>query len=129
MQENVTNAPGGSENKNKLIIESEIIDTLPSIVKTELSKMSEMTQSQFVEEYLRKKKSVGTAYFFLLLCLGMPYGYLGKWGLQWVYWLSWFSMVGGFCWCIYLICTLPNMVKSYNSDVAMAVFRDIKVMS
>ena len=112
--------------ENKLFIENSIADTLPSMVKTELAKMSEHKQAEFVEEYKRKKKSVGLSYFFLLICLGMPYGYLGKWGLQLVYWLT----GGGFLiWTIILIFTLPSNVRDYNKDVALEAMRNLKAMS
>ncbi len=112
--------------EHKLFIENSIADTLPAMVRTELAKMPEHKQAEFVEEYKRKKKSVGLAYFFLLICLGMPYGYLGKWGLQLVYWLT----GGGFViWMIILIFTLPSNVRDYNKDVALEAMRNLKAMS
>lgn len=112
--------------ENKLFIENSIADTLPAMVKTELAQMPQDKQAAFVEEYKRKKKSVGLAYFFLLICLGMPYGYLGKWGLQIVYWLT----GGGFIiWMIILIFKLPKLVQDYNKDVALEVMRNLKILS
>lgn len=120
------NSTNNAEKTYELTIESSIVDILPSIVKEGLTKMPETKQSQFVEEYNRKKKSVGMAYFFLLICLGMPYGYVGKWGLQLVYWLT---GAGCIFWGLYLLFALPGVVKDRNRDIAMEVFRDIKVMS
>ena len=115
-----------AETTHQLTVEASIADILPSIVKEGLSKMPETKQAQFVEEFKRKKKSVGMAYFFLLICLGMPYGYIGKWGLQWVYWLT-----GSGCifWGLYLLFALPGVIKDKNRDIAMEVFRDIKMMA
>lgn len=115
-----------AETTHQLTVEASIADILPSIVKEGLSKMPETKQTQFVEEFKRKKKSVGMAYFFLLICLGMPYGYIGKWGLQWVYWLT---GAGCIFWGLYLLFALPGVVKDKNRDIAMEVFRDIKVMA
>lgn len=112
--------------ENKLILEASIADVLPVMVKSELAKMTKENQEAFVEEYKRKKKSVGMAYFFLLLCLGMPYGYLGKWGLQLVYWLT---GAGCVIWGIILLFTLPGNVRDYNRDVAVEVMRNLKIMS
>lgn len=112
--------------ENKLFIENSIADTLPSMVKTELAQMSEEKQAAFVEEYLRKKKSIGWAYFFLLVCLGIPYGYIGKWGMQFVYW---FTGGGLLIWWLILIFRLPALVKDYNKDVALEVMRNLKVLS
>ena len=123
--DNISNSTS-TEQTYELTVESSIADILPSIVKEGLTKLPESKQSQFVEEFKRKKKSVGIAYFFLLVCLGMPYGYLGKWGLQWVYW---FTGAGFVFWAIYLLFALPGIVKDTNRDIAMEVFRDVKVMS
>ena len=110
----------------KLLIKSSIADILPAMVKTDLAKLPEEKQAAFVEEFERKKKSVGMAYFFLLICLGMPYGYLGCWGMQWVYW---FTGAGCGLWFFYLLFTLAGKVKDYNRDVAVGVMRDLKIMS
>lgn len=120
------NNSNNAEKTYALTVESSIVDVLPSIVKEGLTKLPESKQSQFVEEFKRKKKSVGMAYFFLLICLGMPYGYVGKWGLQWVYW---FTAAGLLFWLLYLLFALPGVVKDRNKDIAMEVFRDIKIMS
>ena len=97
-----------SENKNQVMIESSVWDNLPSMVKSEIPNLSPAKQESFVEEYNRKKKSLGWAYFFLLICLGMPYGYMGKWGLQVVYWLT----GAGLCiWMIVLIFMLPGLIR------------------
>ncbi len=111
--------------ERKLFIEASIADSLPAMVKNELYSMSESKQSMFVEEYKRKQKSVGMAYFFLIICLGMPYGYLGKWGLQIVYWLT---GMGCLIWFLILLFTLPSKVQDYNKDVALEVMRNLKIM-
>ena len=129
--ENAENDQNTNNNRQQegpgLVIEASIADILPSMVKEALSKMSEAKQAQFVEEYNRKKKSTGLAYFFLLLCLGMPYGYLGKWGLQIAYWFSLFIFIG-FFWGLYLLFTLPGLVKDANREIAIQIVRDMKVM-
>lgn len=115
----------GKKGSGHLAIEQSILDILPSMVKVSLSKMSEEKQAMFVEEFNRKKKSVGLAYFFLIVCPGMPYGYLEKWGLQIVYWIT---GAGCFIWFIYLLFKLPALVKDYNKDVASQVARDLQIM-
>lgn len=109
---------------NQVFIEQSILETLPTMAKAELPTLSEEKQHAFVDEYKRKKKSTGLAYFFLILCLGMPYGYLGKWGLQIVYWLTGFDFA---IWFIILLFKLSGMVKDYNKDVAIEVMRNIVV--
>ena len=120
------NNSNNAEKRYALTVESSIVDILPSIVREGLTKLPESKQSQFVEEFKRKKKSVGMAYFFLLICLGMPYGYVGKWGLQWVYW---FTGAGCALWGLYLLFVLPDIVRDRNRDIAMEIFRDIRIMS
>lgn len=122
------NAGNNQQEGPRLVIEPSIADILPSMVKETLAKMSVSQQQQFVEEYKRKKKSTGVAYFFLLLCLGMPYGYLGKWGLQFAYWFCLLIFVG-FFWALYLLFALPGLVRDVNRDIATQIVRDLKVMS
>ena len=127
-EEQLTNAASNTNARPSLIIESSIADVLPFMVKDALSKMSEGKQSQFVDEYKRKKKSTALAYFFLILCFGCPYGYLGRWGIQIGYWISLFVFVG-FLWFIYLLFALPGIVKDANGEIATQIVRDMKVMS
>lgn len=71
-EEQTGNGTSQEEKGGRWYIESSIADILPSMVKVTLSKMSEEKQSMFVEEFKRKKKSLGLAFFFLIICLGMP---------------------------------------------------------
>ncbi len=129
--ENVSTEQNANSNQQGgpgLVIEPSIASILPSMVKEALSKMPESKQQQFVEEFKRKKKSTGVAYFFLLLCLGMPYGYLGKWGLQIAYWLC-LAIFVGFFWMLYLLFALPGLVRDANKEIAIQIVRDIKIMA
>src|SRR5690554_2479140 len=114
------------QSENKLYVPSSIADNLPSMVKNELTKLSAQKQEEFVEEYNRKAKSTGIAYLFLIVIFTMHYGYLRKWGLQVVFWLT-----GGgfFVWWIIDLFRLPGLVKSYNKDVATDVLRNLKAVS
>ena len=109
----------------RLIISPSIVKILPLMVKEALSKMPENKQMMFVEEYKRRKKSTGLSYFFTFLCLGIPYGYLGKWGLQILFWIT---GAGFGLWLIYLIFAIPGLVRDYNRDVSCQVLRDLSIM-
>lgn len=114
------------EQESKLYISASIADCLPSMVKNELAKLPAQKQEEFVEEYKRKAKSVGIAYLFLIFILAMHYGYLRKWGLQIVFWLT-----GGgfFIWWLIDLFRLAGLVKNYNKDVATDTMRNLKAMS
>jgi hypothetical protein len=113
------------QTENKFYIPGSISDSLPAMVKNELAKMSAQKQEEFVEEFNRKQKSLGIAYL-LIIVLGMHYGYIRKWGLQAVFWLT----AGGlFIWLIIDLFRLPGLVKNYNKDVAMDVMRNLKAIS
>jgi len=114
------------EQESKLYISASVTDSLPSMVKNELAKMPAQKQEEFVEEYKRKAKSLVVAYLFLIIVLAMHYGYLRKWGLQVVFWLT----GGGFLiWWFIDLFRLPGLVKNYNKDIATDTFRNLKAMS
>ena len=102
-----------------------ISDSLPTMVKVELIKMPPEKQALFVEEYRRKKKSTGVAYL-LWFIIGLHYIYLGKLGWQLFYWVT---LGGLLIWCFIDLFRMPGMVRDYNKDIAMDVFRDLKVVS
>jgi len=56
----------------------------------------------------------------------MPYGYLGKWGLQVVYWIT---AAGLGIWGLILLFTLPKVVKDFNKDVATDILRNMQAIS
>ena len=106
-------------------IPTSIFGKLPTIVKTEVVKMSPDKQEMFVEEFRRKSKSVGLAYF-LWFIIGFHYIYLGKLGWQLLYWFT----AGGFLiWIFIDLFRIPGMVRGCNKDIAIDVLRDIKVIS
>ena len=87
--------------------------------------MSQQKQMVFVEEYKRKRKSIGWAYFFHLVFFQAPYAYLGQWGLQILFW---FTGCGVLIWWIVLLFTIPSMVKNYNKEIAIQITRDLQIM-
>ncbi|HAF29657.1 MAG TPA: hypothetical protein DCG75_11485 [Bacteroidales bacterium] len=115
-----------NKHENKLFISSSISDNLPAMVKNELATLSAQKQQEFVEEYKRKQKSVGVAYLLLIVVLAMHYGYIRKWGLQFVFW---FTGGGLLIWWFIDLFRLPGMIRDYNMDVATDVMRNLKAIS
>lgn len=60
-----------------------------------------------------KLKSTGTAYLFFLL-LGAHYAYLGKWGLQILFWVT---FGGAGIWWIIDLFTISGKVEKYNMPI------------
>jgi TM2 domain-containing membrane protein YozV len=102
-----------------------IYDTLPTMVRVELTKMSPERQVLFVEEFRRKKKNTGLAYL-LWFVIGLHYVYLGKVGWQLFYWVT---LGGLLIWMIIDLFRIPGMVRNYNKDTAMDAFRDLKMVT
>lgn len=85
-------------------------------------------QETFIAEYNRKKKNAATAYFTSLAFL--HYAYTGRLGLTL---LGWFvSMctlgIGLILWWIVDLFRIPALVRDYNSDVAVSVLRDQRII-
>lgn len=114
------------QNDNQgLLIPISISTDLPSMVKNELAKMSPQKQEEFIEEFKRKKKPLGLAYLCWFL-FGVHYGFLGKWGVQILYWVTF----GGFLiWMFIDLFRIPGMIKDYNKDVATDTMRALKAIS
>jgi hypothetical protein len=115
------------QNESRLLISSSIADNLPAMVRNELASLSAQKQEEFVEEYKRKRKSVALAYILMLpIFFLLHYGYLRKWGLQFLFWFTAGGM--GVWWFIDLFRTY-GMVQDYNKDVAVEVIRNLKAIS
>lgn len=115
------------QKEQRLYISSSVSDNLPAMVRNELSTLSAQKQEEFFEEYKRKKKSVALAYILMLpIFFVLHYGYLRKWGLQFLFWFT----AGGFgvWWLIDLFRTY-GLVQDYNKDVAVDVIRNLKAIS
>ena len=103
-----------------------ISDDLPSMVRTELSKLPAERQSQFLEEYERRAKTMWLAYVLWILTL--QYAYVGKWGVNLIFWASFFLLIG-FVWWVIDIFRVYGMVKNYNRDIAISVMRDLRILT
>lgn len=115
-----------SQGENKLMIGSSIAFNLPAMVRNELATLSAQKQEEFLEEYKRRKKSVGISYLFQIFIFWMHYGYLRKWGLQFVFWFT----GGGFgIWWFIDLFRNYGMVTDYNKDIAIDVIRNLKAIS
>lgn len=109
----------------ELMIPPSVANTLPAVVRNSLAEMLATRQEEFMEEYTRRAKTAAPAYILWLL-LGFHYIYLGKWGLQILFWLTW----GGLgIWWIVDVFRIPSMVRDHNKDVATDVMRTIRVLA
>src|SRR5258708_28871188 len=107
------------------MIPAQVADQLPSMVRNQLAKLPAQQQEEFLEEFNRKAKDSGTAYGLWLL-LGWHYIYLRKWGLQFVFWLTF----GGFMvWWFVDLFRVAGMVRDYNKDIATDVLRNLVAIS
>ncbi|MDC9722511.1 MAG: TM2 domain-containing protein [Urechidicola sp.] len=95
----------------------------PKIVLLKLNEFSEDEKRAFLEEYRRKKKSTVFAYILLFIPFGWHYAYLGKWGIQILYFFTW----GGFLivWFVDLF-RLAFVISNYNKDVAIKISQSMK---
>jgi hypothetical protein len=89
-----------------------------------LKKLTSEKQLQFLEEYQRRARRMGKAYF-LLFALGWHYAYLRKWGHQILFWVT---LGGGGFWWVFDFSRLPSLVRDCNKDIAAAVMKDLKAV-
>lgn len=94
------------------------------LIQKKFRELNSEQQRVFIEEFERRKKSVGVSYLLWFL-LGWHYAYLKKWG-----WLALYILtVGGFfIWAIIDLFRIPKIVEQYNNDLALEILRDISIM-
>lgn len=108
------------------LIPATITDSLPSMVRNELVKMSAHKQEEFIEEYKRRQKQLGWAYVcWLFGIFAFHYGYMGNWGTQFAYW---FTLGGVGIWWLIDAARMPQIVNNYNKDLAVDLLRSMKTI-
>lgn len=113
-----------NQRKDGLSLSNSVTGNLPAMVRNHLAKMPAQKQEEFLEEYMRKEKSVAVGYLCWFI-LGIHYAYVRKWGLQVVYWLT----IGGLLfWMIIDIFRIPKIIGDYNKDLSIEIMRDLKAM-
>lgn len=113
-----------SRSGGELLIPRSIYHTLPSMVQSQLVNLPADMQMQFLEEYKRRRKSIFLAYV-LWFIFGLHYGYLHKWGVQIIYWLT----GGGFLiWAFIDLFRIPGLLRNYNRMIAIETLKDIKLI-
>ncbi|WP_299221861.1 TM2 domain-containing protein [uncultured Aquimarina sp.] len=67
------------------------------------------------KHYLQSQiKSTGTAYLFYFFLFGTHYAYLGKWGLQFLFW---FTFGGLGIWSLIDLFTMSDKIDNYNFPI------------
>lgn len=66
---------------------------------------------------LTKMKSTGIAYLCWFL-LGFHYGYIGKWGIQLLFWIT-FGGLG--IWAIIDLFRIPSLIDTYNLNISTQI--------
>ena len=106
------------------LIPPSILNSLPAMVRNEVSSLSPQRQEEFVEEYRRKAKSTGVAYILWLFC-GLHYAYIRKWGIQFLFW---FTAGGLFVWWFIDLFRTAGIISDYNKDTSVDVLRNLKAI-
>ncbi|MGH6912379.1 MAG: hypothetical protein ACREH3_01575 [Geminicoccales bacterium] len=101
-------------------------DCLPATVRAELSNLNPSQQSEFVEEFERKAKTLPAAYLCSLMYC--HYGFLDRWGMTVIMWVAAIITFGivGLVWWIIDLFRMPALVRAYNRGVALDAMRRIR---
>lgn len=94
------------------------VGELPLFVIQRLGKMDDYQQETFLDEFKRRKKSVGAGVG--LAFLNSEYFYLGDIGMGLVKWTT----LGGFwVWWVVNLFRVAGMVRKYNANLAVDILR------
>jgi hypothetical protein len=88
-----------------------------------LAKMTAEQKAAFDSEFQRSRKSTGLAYLFW--CFGLHYAYLGKWGLQVLFWCT---LGGLLVWTIVDLFRMKGLVADTNGEKAIEVASKIRTL-
>lgn len=121
-------APAGP-NAGAYMSEEQIVKRLPILVRTEFGKMGAEEQAQFMEEFDRKRKHLGSAYIASLLSL--HYAYVGRWPMTFLMWLVGVATlgIGLIIWWLIDLFRIPSIIRDKNSDIAVSILRDQKIIA
>jgi hypothetical protein len=123
-QEQGTQAQPAERQEARLYVPDSLAATLPAMVRHSLAKLPAERQAEFLELYRKRAKS--TAVGYLLWFIAWHYAYVGKWGVQFLFW---FTLGGLFVWWLVDAFRIPGLVRQYNEDVAVSLMRDLAIMA
>lgn len=113
------------KDQTEMLISSDIRKDLPEMVTSSLRDMKQQDQNIFIEEFCRRRRTVGLGY--LLWFLGFHYAYYKKWALLILFWVS-CILIFGIVWWVVDAFRIKSMTKTYNQDAAIDVMKDLKLM-
>jgi len=111
--------------QESLLLASGDARDLPAMVCSELGRLPQQRQEEFLERFRAKRKSRGWAW--LLWFLGWHFAYFREWGLQILYLVTLFFVVGLVWWVVEAF-KVNDRVRQWNADRAVEVLRDLKAL-
>lgn len=108
----------------KIYIPQTTYQFLPSMVKEGLKKLNKEQQKSFYKLYTSRRKTKRMGYISGLI-LGWHYLYMGKVGMQIVFWLTGGGLL---IWWIIDMLRMPMIISKHNNDVAVETLKDTKAL-
>lgn len=105
-----------------LTISKKIIKHVPYDVINTLSTLPEEAQIDFFSEMAYQRKSLLSSYLFHFILFGSGFGYLNRWKLQIIYWLTLHGFVIG---SVISLFVLPRMVRKKNEQTARKILSQV----
>jgi hypothetical protein len=100
-------------------------DPVPERVRGELAALPASTRAAFDEAFRRRARSTTTAYVTWIL-VGGQYGYVGRWALQILFWVT---LGGLMVWWVVDLFRIPGMVRRYNERVSHDILESLRTRS
>ncbi len=108
---------------HNIILDAEFTVKLHPKTLYELGKICPENQLKFQDIYSKLNRSLFWAYVSLVFFPGTHYAFLGRWQLQFLFWLT---LGGGFIWWLVDLYRLPKLVKQTNFFIEQNTLREIK---
>jgi len=99
-----------------------LADRVPPAVRGKVAALPAQRRHEFAEAYNRTARSTAAAYFLCLL-VGAHYAYVGRRGIQIVFWVT---LGGLMIWWVVDLFRIPVMIRRYNEEVAKDILRRLQ---
>lgn len=114
------------QSSQKESTEQRTLSNLPPSVQYVVAQMDGGTQAAFFDEYWDKRRKISVGYVCWIL-FGFHYFYVKRFGLQFLFWLSYVFFGLGLIWWIVDFFRIPSIMREANEQIARKALQTLQI--